>query len=60
MTQIKEAKNLIHSGADVVTDVLRLPGLMVNIAKVTERLYISSVQEGLLSIQVSIFDCLQK
>lgn len=60
MTQIKEAKNLIHSGADVVTDILRLSGLIVNIAKVTESLYISSVQEGLLPIQAIIFDCLQK
>lgn len=57
MIQIKEANNLIHAGADVVTDILRLSGLMVNIAKVTERWYISSVLEGLLTIQVIIFDC---
>lgn len=57
MIQIKETNNLIHTRADVVTDILRLSGLMVNIAKVTERQYISSVLEGLLTILVIIFDC---
>lgn len=57
MIQIKEANNLIHTGADVVTEILRLSGLIVNIAKVTERWsIISSVLEGLLTIQVIIFD----
>lgn len=55
MIQIKETNNLIHTGADVVTDILRYSGLMVNIAKVTERQYISSVLEGLLTILVIIF-----
>lgn len=56
MIQIKETNNLIHTGADVITDILRISGLMVNIAKVTERLYISSVLEGLLTMLVIIFD----
>lgn len=57
MIQIKEANNLIHTGADVVTEILRLSGLIVNIAKVTERWsIISSVLEELLTIEVIIFD----
>jgi len=60
MIQIKEANNLIPFGADVVTDILRLSGLMVNIVKVTEKQHISSVLEGLLTIQVIIFGCFYK
>lgn len=55
MIQIKETNNLIHTGADVVTDTLRFSGLMVNIAKVMEGLYISSVLGGLLTILVIFF-----
>lgn len=53
MIQIKETNNLIHTGADVVTDILRISGLMVNITKVTERQYIFSVLEGFLNILLS-------
>lgn len=55
MIQIKETNNLIHTGADIVIDTLRFSGLMVNIAKVMEGLYISSVLGGLLTILVIFF-----